>query len=217
MLGGFDIDVAQAVANRLGASADLRPLEPSEILVGKDGWQVALPSGQVPAVDASRFLATAPYYRWPSYLVAAESVGAPSDITALDGRTLGVAAGSAGQSWLDMQVGTTGRIALVPAPHSTARVLADDAACVADLLAGGSDAMVTSTMLSTDVATNPSLLVGSAPVVEDRAMLVPANAPGAAALRDELNRILDSLRADGTLANFARSRFGGEVMTAPKP
>lgn len=218
-LAGFDVDVARAVASRLGVSADLQPLDVTEILGGEGGWQVGLPSGQVPTDDAGRFLATRPYYRWPSYLVTGTGAGAPASLGALDGGAICVVAGSAGRSWLDGVAETTGRVTLVPAPTAAVRVMADDRACVADVLAGRADALVTAAMLPTDVATNPRLaLIGDGPVVgEDRAMLVPADIPGAATLRDELDRILDGLRADGTLADLARSRFGGDDVPVTGP
>ncbi len=218
-LAGFDVDVARAVAARLGVSADLLPLDVTEILGGEGGWQVGLPSGQVPSGDASRFLATAPYYRWPSYVVTRAGAGAPTSVAALDGGTVCVVAGTAGRSWLDGVTEASGRVTLVPAPTAAVRVLADDQACVADVLGGRSDALVTAAMLPTDVATNPRLaLIGDGPVAgEDRVMLVPANVPGAAMLRDELDRILDGLRTDGTLADLARSRFGGDDVPVTAP
>lgn len=219
-LGGFDVDVARAVAARLGVNADLRPLDVTEILSGEGGWQVALPSGQVPSIDASRFLATEPYYRWPSYVVTRAGAGGPDSVAALDGGIICVVAGTAGRSWLAPATDTGARVTLVPAPLAAAvRVLPDDQACVADVLDGRSDALVTATMLPADVATNPRLaLVGDGPVVaEDRAMLVPADAAGAAILRAELDRVIDGLRADGTLASLARSRFGGEDVTVIGP
>ena len=87
------------------------------------------------------------------------------------------------------------------------------------MIAGRSDALVTASMLPTDVATNPRLaLISDGPVVgEARVMLVPADIPGAATLRDELDRILDGLRADGALADLARSRFGGDDVPVTAP
>ena len=100
-LAGFDVDVARAVAAELGVNADLQPLDVTEILGGEGAWQVGLPSGQVPSGDAGRFLATAPYYRWPSYVVTRTGADAPASVAALDGRTICVVAGTAGRSWLD--------------------------------------------------------------------------------------------------------------------
>ena len=85
----------------------------------------------------------------------------------------------------------------------------DETTCVDRVESGEVDAMVTSTLLPSDFATSGRLVpIGSEPVaVEPRVIAVPA-IPGAPPLRDALDDAIADLRADGTLADLARARFG---------
>ena len=199
-LAGFDVDVAEAVALRLGLRVE-RIVQPVDQMLadGEPTWQVALPSRSLSADESARYIVSIPYYQWPGYVLVRRS--GPADLA---GATLCVVAGSIGESW-----------ALGLSDAAAVRSTVDDAACLADLRSGQVDAIVTKLLLPIDVANDPDLMVlGDDPVVtEPRAIVVSRRASDADELIDAMNVVLEELRADGTLTEISEQRFGGEDLT----
>jgi ABC-type amino acid transport substrate-binding protein len=203
-LSGFDVDVADAVAARLGLRVE-RIIQPIDQMLAEDEptWHIALPSRALSPAEAARYAVSDPYYRWPAYVLVRRS--GPADLA---GAAVCVVAGSIGERW----AAERGDVAAV-------RARADDDACMADLRAGRVDAMVTDVTLPMDVANDPDLAVlGEGPVaVDPRPILVPRGAADAAELVDAIDATLDQLRADGTLTALSEQRFGGEDLTTRTP
>jgi hypothetical protein len=76
---GFDVDVANAIAAKLGVEADISPMAPQVILEESRRWDLGFPSSDLTTSNGA-YVATAPYYRWPSWLV----VDAGSGLAAID-------------------------------------------------------------------------------------------------------------------------------------
>jgi len=183
------------------------------MLAGRGDWDMALPST---AIEPGRFEATAPYYHWPVQLMVPEGSAAtmPGDLT---GSTICVVTGSTGEAWLDGSFsGTSSTSMVLPPTSSTVRRLATDQACAADMDAGASAALVTSGWSDADLATRPSLKrVGGPVLTEARAGIAIRGERDPTSLVADVDRILAAIRADGTLADFSRSRFGGLDLTQP--
>jgi ABC-type amino acid transport substrate-binding protein len=218
-LQGFDIDVAEAVARRLGARPELVVLAADEMLTQDRGsWQIALPGFSPPASAVGGDLLTSPYYHWPIYVVSkVDVVGTVPDLV---GGTVCVVAGSIGEAWLDPTIEDGVLTVRQPAPAAiTIRSMADDDACLRDILDGGSTAMVTDRLLIPDLATIAGVqLVGTGAVAsEPRVMVIPTDKRGALAFQHAVEAALAEMRADGTLAQMSRRRFGAEDLTTSVP
>jgi ABC-type amino acid transport substrate-binding protein len=75
--------------------------------------------------------------------------------------------------------------------------------------------MTTSTLSQADLSVRPSMRVlGQVPVlIEPRSIVAPTAGPDPGRLIQEIDHALSELRADGTLANASRNRFGGQDLT----
>ena len=207
-IDGFDIDVAHALADRLGVPSELKITTAAEMLAAPgNGWQVALPGVGVDPATATDLLVTQAYYRWPVYLVAAAD--APSAAGLRPGASVCVVAGSPGEAWANGAASGATLEVRTQASATSVVIAPDETTCVDRVESGEVDALVTSTLLPSDFETSGRLVpIGSEPVAfEPRVIAVPA-IPGAPPLRDALDDAIADLRADGTLADLARARFG---------
>lgn len=220
-LSGFDIDVAEVVADRFGLDAELVILDTDEMLAtDRPRLDIATPSRALSSSEAGPWIQTSPIYWWPVFVLVPGDAGDAGDLAAgvaaaLDGRTVCVVSGSPGEGWLAPSDDRPLTV-LVDAPRPQAiRRMDDDDACLADMAAGGSDAIVTGHLSRSDIATEGAVrMVGDDPVAaEPRQLLVPREAPGADAFAVHLDAVIADLRADGTLARLSRQRFGGEDLT----
>lgn len=207
-IDGFDVDVAEALAGRLGIRADIRFATAEEIITAPgSGWQIALPGVGIDPVATSGLIVTQPYYRWPIYLVALR--GSESAGGLVPGALVCVVSGSPGAAWANGSSTGPALDVLRPAMAMTLVLETDEAACVARVEGGEVDAMVTTTLLPADLDTagTLALIVPSPVAVEPRVVAVPA-VPGGPPLRDALDRAIARFIADGTLADLARTRLG---------
>lgn len=216
-IDGFDVDVAEALAGRLGVRSDVRFATAEEIISAPgSGWQIALPGVGIDPVATSGLIVTQPYYRWPMYLIALR--GSESAGGLAPGALVCVVSGSPGAAWANGPSAGPALDVLRPTMAMTLVLETDEPACVARVEAGEVDAMVTTTLLPADLDTAGTLtLIGPNPVaVEPRAVAVPA-VPGGPPLRDALDRAIARLIADGTLADLARTRLGTDSVVDSGP
>ena len=210
---GFDVDVATEIGRRLGLRVELvfTPIE--DMLGGSGDWDVALPST---SMFPRTFASTRPYYDWPVRLEVLKTSQA-SAVADLTGSTICVVAGSSGEAWLDgAQTGSSATPVVIPPAPSAVRRLPTDDACVADVTAGRSTALVTATSSDADLATRPSLRPIDGPVLtEGRPVIARDGGRDPASLIAEIDSMLETMRDDGTLADLSRSRFGGLDLTHP--
>ncbi len=217
--GGFDDDVAQEVAARLGLRTLLQVVPADQMVGGANGgWDAALPSTVLSRDGADRFQSTSPYYNWPVYILVAASSGSRS-MSDLDGATICAETGSVGESWLLGRLADMAGIEAAVAPPSTptVRSLDDEQACLDDVSGGRSAGMVTTTLLMADLATRPALsvLTGRPVLYEGRTIVADRTGADPDTMIREIQRVLDSMRDDGTLADLSARRFGGEDLSVP--
>jgi cystine transport system substrate-binding protein len=216
--GGFDNDVAQELAQRLGLRASVLITPATDMLRGNatGGWDIAMPSNVLPPDSDNRFESTTPYYHWPIYLLA-PATSAVRSISDLNGGSICAVTGSVGEAWLS---GTTNGIvgieAAVPAPKNiSVRSLPDDQGCLDDLASGRSAALVTESLSSADLATRPTVtaLTGRPVLYEGRTIIANRLGADPDSLVGLVQGALDAMLNDGTLANLSARRFGGENLT----
>jgi len=211
---GFDVDVAKAVAEKLGVRVDLEFLSPAAILRGEGTWELAFPShGLPPSLPGAR---TGPaYYVWPAWL-AVEASSPVSSIGALDGSTICVVRDAPGADWLTgASSPDTTYLATVPLEDQILE-RATDAECVAALASGAADALVTANLLDSDLAGRGLRPIAGRPVIEQqRSVLIRISADlgDPTNLQAALEAAFIDLRTQGRLAELSRQAFGGLDLT----
>ena len=212
---GFDADVAVEIARRLGVTADI-VIEDATTMTqaGHEAtWDIALPSVPTWTIDPSRFLLTAPYYRWPHLLIV-RSGSAATTVSDVAAGPICAVEGDSGEAWLTGEYGGT-----TSAPITTRVVLRPtDADCLAALGSGESIASVTAHLSAADVGALANLRVVGGPAAEPRAAIIDrqhVSNDDAAELLRAVNEAIAGMRADGTLTDRSRARFGGQDLTAP--
>jgi ABC-type amino acid transport substrate-binding protein len=196
---GFDVDVAEAIAGELGLKADVSAVAD----VADTESDLMLPSGTGRAPTGAE--ASEPYAYWPIWLAA----GPESSVTGLAGLASArvcVVERSTGAAWLAGQA-------------TAASVLerASDDACVAAVIDGSADAMVSANLLADELVSRGLRLVLTTPVAEEVWTAVVAPGGDSTTLLDAVDRAIVRLRASGQLEDISRSSFGGEDVTVRQP
>jgi ABC-type amino acid transport substrate-binding protein len=211
---GFDIDVANEIAERLSLRAQVDLINPARIAAGSwtDRWDVALGTDALsPVVDAGLAAGSPYYYRAAAIVVHASE--SRLDLAALTGHDLCVVSGSLAETWLGGAVVSTRQIA----PPASPRIRSADTlgACLDAVRAGSADAAVVD--FGYDVADPGTDLivlpihpwsVAGVPLV-DRSLSASAD------LLAVVSRTVDDMRKDGTLRELAAHRFGGLDLSVP--
>jgi cystine transport system substrate-binding protein len=218
-LAGFDIDVARQLGDQLALRTDIMPLTIVEMLdPAGQAWDVAMPSSRVPDEGAGAFLSTEPYYYWPFYVLV-RSTSDARDMADLDGSTICVVRDSAGEDWLrpSDERPQPGIVLVAPPVNATTHAAPDDDACVAEVSAGDSDALVTGAWTEADFASRRDyrILGGGAAGFEGRVLIVRTDGPAPESLLAALNDAIGAMHEDGTLRRLSQARFGGEDLSTP--
>ena len=214
---GFDVDVAQALADELGVRAEVQLVPPGAILLGEGSWELALPSALLPD-DLVGAVAGPAYYDWPAWIVV-ESDASATTIGDLDGADICVVVGSPGAAWLangsprDAAISLSAPIGAIAVPRPS------DEACRSALANGEADAAVTSTLLELDFASRGLRAVGVAVIEHRRVVLVRDSSELGAptSLLAAVDAAVDDLRASGVLGDLSRRAFGGQDLTGAIP
>ena len=209
--GGFDADVATALAGRLGVRPVLQPMNlgtlPDSSAVAD--WDLALPGRSLTPAELASLEASVPYYEWPVYVVVAStsSAASPADLA---GQRVCVVGGSAGADWLTGRstVQAAGSIASPPTSVITVE-RTSDGDCLESLASGDTSAAITATLSPADFAARPAIRQLGEPVFLEERRVVSPSGSGSAALIAEVDRLLLEMRSDGTIAELSSRRFGG--------
>jgi ABC-type amino acid transport substrate-binding protein len=200
-LSGFDIDVANELANRLGLRVEIVTVSTEAVTRAsrQSAWDVGLASLPASSLDPSLVTAGGPYYTWPRFLL----VGATSPIAdprGLTGRTICAVDGDLGAAWARDRLGGVAQVVVTTRPT--------DDACINDLQSGLVDAVVTATIGPADLAVRTQVhSIGQPP---DEVRVVAARrADHPDPMLADVDRILEGMARDGTLGQLSRTRFGG--------
>jgi ABC-type amino acid transport substrate-binding protein len=145
-IDGFDVGVAEEIAQRLGVTVARNVTTAEEMLSGSPTWQLGMPGVQIDSTTKGAFLPTIAYYHWPHFLVVSAAEAATS-LSDLAGQTVCVVGGSASEAWA-LEQGSF-----------TASVRDEESQCREDLVAGVARAYVSELMLPGDFATKPDVRV----------------------------------------------------------
>ena len=205
-LTGFDLDVAQELALRLGVRAEIVTVTRDELAAGAgDGaWDLALGSIPADAVDPARVAAGPPYYAWPRYLLvpSGSPVAGPDELA---GSVVCAVTGDPGADWA---------ASAIPGAAATLITRPTDDDCLPELTAGTAAAVVTSTLGPADLAVRSQVRSIGGPPHEVR-VVAAHRADRPESLLDDVERLLLDMARDGTLASLSERRFGGFDLSTP--
>ena len=146
--------------------------------------------------------------------MAADSAFASVD--ELDGAAICVVQGTTGEAWLSGLADRPGITDIQRPPDATTVTRPNDESCLDALADGTVAAAVTADLGPADLAVREMIraLPGAA-IIEERYLIVDRDAGDVRSLLAEIDAAIEAARADGTLADLARSRFGGYDLSAP--
>jgi ABC-type amino acid transport substrate-binding protein len=213
---GFDVDVAQALADQLRLRPDIVALAPSEIFNSSASWDIALPSRAV-ADTTPGFSRSQPYYAWPHWLVV--EAGSPiSTADQLAGQSICVTTGSTGADWLAGRSVPGVEAAVEPPAGAISIERANEDDCLSAVTSGEAAAAVTVALLDDDLIGRGLRALGNAPIlVESRSVWIRGPADDTARLQLAIDAGLAELRQSGRLAEISEGAFGGRDLTQVAP
>jgi len=203
-LTGFDVDLARAVATRLGTGIDFQTMPFRDLFPALAAGQIdiALCSITVTPERIKAFDFTQPYYETSQGVVVLKGSRFRS-LSDLSGRRVSTAAGTTNEDWLHANSARYGLGAIVPV-EGLDQGLALLQTHGADAYFGDLPALLYSLLERPDLAVVERLKVD-----ERYAIALPHGS----ALTQRVDAALAALKADGTLATIHRRWFGA----APPP
>lgn len=199
-LTGFEIDVAEAVAAKMGLKTEWKALSFDALLAGlrQDRWDVVIASHGITDERAKAVTFTDPHYCSGGVIVSTDP--AIHSAKALEGKTVSVQTGT---TYLENVKKAAGVKEVKNFPQDT------DARGA--LLSGRVDAWVTDRFVAKQaLAANPSggMSLGDFLFVE---RIATAVAKGNAPLAAEINRALAAIQMDGTYAAISKKWFNEDI------
>ncbi|HMQ30752.1 MAG TPA: transporter substrate-binding domain-containing protein [Chloroflexaceae bacterium] len=218
---GFDIEVAREIASRLGVEAEFLDISFDVITAGSwnGRWDVNVGSMTVTGPRQEVLIFTTPYYYTPAAF-AVHSDSDVSDIAGLEGARVGVGAATTYLDYLNGSLELEGETIESPAPAgATAQVYDTDLLALQDLSLGDGtrlDAVLTALPTVENAIQNgePFKVVGDPVYYEALAVALDrSSALDSQSLADEITRIVEEMRADGTLTRLSEQFYGVDIAT----
>ena len=215
---GFDIDVATEVARRIGVEAEFLDIDFDVITAGSwnNRWDVNIGSMTITEGRKEVLIFTAPYYYAPASFVVHQD-SAATDVSALEGLAIGVGAGTTYLDYLSNELVLTDEEIRIPAPTAESRIYSTDALAIDDLSLGDGtrlNAVLTALPTAQEAISNgrPLRILGDPVYYEALAVALDrTSALDAQPLADEITRVLEEMRADGTLRAISERYYGVDV------
>ncbi|GGM35492.1 amino acid ABC transporter substrate-binding protein [Promicromonospora citrea] len=200
-LVGYDVEVAEAVGEKLGVEVEFQETQWDAIFAGLDAGRFDTIANQVtitPEREAD-YVFSAPYTVSTGVLVVAADNDEIQDFADLDGRTT---AQSLTSNWKD----------LAEENGATVEAVEGWAQAVALLEQGRVDATINDSLTYLDYATTDDASgIRVAAETEEQSEAAFVVTPDNEALAEAITGALDELRADGTLAELGEKYFGEDV------
>jgi polar amino acid transport system substrate-binding protein len=216
---GFDIDVANAIGERLGVDVEIQAVVFDAVVAGGWNGRWDLSVGSVTITEPRQEILdfTQPYYYTPAQMSVTDDSGITS-LDALAGQPICVGSSTTYQQWIE------GTLALVGSPEpatppegATAFPLETDQLC-AQAIASGRDDFEAFLSSSTTVqaaidAETPIVTVGDPVFYEALAVAVDKSDEDHDALLAALDDIVGAMHEDGTLSAASMEWFSGLDLT----
>jgi cystine transport system substrate-binding protein len=200
-LTGYDVEIAEAVAEKLGVEAEFEETQWDAIFAGLEAGRFATIANQVSINDEreAKYEFSTPYTVSPGVIVVREDDDTITSFDDLAGKTT---AQSLTSNWYEL------------ATESGANVEPVEgwAQAVALLEQGRVDATVNDSLTFLDYEKSQGATgIKVAAETDDPSLSAFAFAKGNTELRDAINEALEELAADGTLAEISEKYFGADV------
>ena len=202
LLTGFDVDIAKAVAARLGLTPEFALTEWSGILAGLQANKYDVIVNQVgitPERQKSIAFSTPYAYSSPQIIVRKAGNSSPRTLADLKGKRVGVGLGSN----FEKQLRDAGGINVVTYPGAPEYL--------ADLASGRLDAAYNDRLLVGYLIKSQGLPVRGAGVIGQPEAVGIALKKTNTGLKTAIDKALLQLKADGTYAKISRQWFGQDV------
>ena len=224
---GFDVDVAQEIARRLGVEVEFVTPDWDLITAGNWGDQWDMSVGSMTVTTARQKVldfASPAYYYTPAQFAAAGGSGVES-LEDLNGKTICVGLSTTYESWLmgDMEgLGLPASSFYVDAPPADISIipLAVDNDCVLQIQAGRHEfeAILTSnTVVEAAIAEGAPIHKVGAPVFSENlaASFDRSASKEITRLVERVGEIIAAMHEDGTLSSLSMEWFGEDLTTDP--
>lgn len=203
-LAGFEVELAEALAKELGVKAKLQPTPWDGILAALQSKRLDVVVNQVTISEErkAKYAFSKPYtVSGIQALVLKKNLEAlnikgPADLA---GKKVGVGLGTNYEQWVKQEV-----------PKADVRTYNDDPAKFQDLRVGRIDAILIDRLAALEYAqkAKDTAVTGDAFSRLDSGIALRKGEPE---LLDAIDKALDKLRADGTLAKLSTKYFGADV------
>ena len=203
-LTGFEVELSEALAKELGVKAKVQPTKWDGILAALESKRLDVVINQVTISDErkKKYDFSKPYTVSGIQALILKKKAAELNINAaadLAGKKVGVGLGTNYEQWVKQDV-----------PKADVRTYEDDPSKFADLRNGRIDAILVDRLAALEYAqkAKDTELAGAAFSRLESGIALRKGEPE---LLDAINKALDKLRADGTLARLSEKYFGADV------
>lgn len=203
-LTGFEVELSEALAKELGVKAKVQPTKWDGILAALESKRLDVVINQVTISDErkKKYDFSKPYTVSGIQALILKKKAAELNINAaadLAGKKVGVGLGTNYEQWVKKDV-----------PQAEVRTYEDDPSKFADLRNGRIDAILIDRLAALEYAqkAKDTELAGAAFSRLESGIALRKGEPE---LLDAINKALDKLRADGTLAKLSNKYFGADV------
>jgi polar amino acid transport system substrate-binding protein len=218
---GFDIDVGNEIAKRLGVQAEFTAQSWDTITAGSwaGRWDLSVGSMTITKPRQEVLGFTHPYYYTPAQMTATTKSGITS-MEGLAGKTICVGTATTYEDWLKgrLESESLGPVATPPA-NVTVKGLESDNNCAEAITAGqnvGDGFLSSITVIDNSIANGtPIVKVGDPVYVEQLAASADKSGPDTSDFIAAASKVIDDMHADGTLTQFSMKWFKADLTKPP--
>ncbi|HSJ56595.1 MAG TPA: transporter substrate-binding domain-containing protein, partial [Anaerolineae bacterium] len=224
-LDGFDVKVAQEVAERLGVEVEFVTPDWDLITAGNWGgrWDLSVGSMTPTESRAEVLWFTDPYYYTPASFAVHTDNTDIQEVSDLSGKTVGLGTATTYEAYLDGSLAIMGGQVMYDPPSGiTVQPYATDAESIEDLSLGDGvrlDAVMSAqpTIQNAIDSGLPLKYVGTPAFYEPLAFALDKSRGPSNAMLNRLNEILAEMHGDGTLSDLSTEFYGIDITTLTTP